>query len=119
MIQTINAFMRSFSILFSVFLFSGLFLDLKAQLPEDFYDQKLYDNFTFPTGLTFDEEGRMYVWEKEGKVHIIDANGELLSDPLIDISEEVTNWKDHGLMGFVLDNGATRPRSLRFFEFHL
>ncbi|GJM32887.1 MAG: hypothetical protein DHS20C18_18880 [Saprospiraceae bacterium] len=45
----------------------------------------------------------MFVWEKEGKVHIIDTSGQRLSEPLIDLSEEVTNWKDHGLMGFALD----------------
>jgi len=77
---------------------------LAQDLPDEFYDQKYLDAFTFPTGITFDEAGYMYVWEKEGKVYIVDTSGQLLPEPLIDITEEVSNWKDHGLMGFALDN---------------
>lgn len=73
-------------------------------LPEAFYDQKYQDKFTFPTGISFDDAGKMYVWEKEGKIFIVDTSGQQLPQPLIDISEEVSNWKDHGLMGFALDN---------------
>lgn len=88
-----------------IFLCFGIFsTGLIAQnLPEDFYDQKYLDQFEFPTGITFDEEGRMFVWEKVGKVYIVDTSGQVLPEPLIDISEEVSNWKDHGLMGFALD----------------
>ena len=44
----------------------------------------------------------MYVWEKGGKVWIVE-NGVRLPNPLIDISEEVGNWRDFGLLGFALD----------------
>lgn len=74
-----------------------------AQLPEDFHDQLFMGGLEFPTGLTFDPSGQMYVWEKEGKVFVVDTNGVKQPQPLIDITEEVTNWKDHGLMGFTLD----------------
>ena len=74
-----------------------------AQLPDDFIDQKLPFGFDFPLGIVFDGEGRGFVWEKAGRVYVIDTAGNKVSEPLIDISEEVTNWKDHGLMGFTLD----------------
>ena len=89
----------SFLMIFSLAIISTL----KAQLPDNFYDQKLDYNFTFPVGMEFDQNGSMYVWEKEGKVFIIDKDGQRLETPLIDISEAVTNWRDHGLMGFALD----------------
>ncbi len=73
-----------------------------AQLPTDFTDQKVA-NFNFPVGITFDGTGQGYVWEKEGKVYVLDSLDQKLPEPLIDISEEVSNWKDHGLMGFTLD----------------
>ena len=76
---------------------------LSAQLPDDFIDEKLPVPFDFPLGIAFDEDGRGFVWEKAGKVFVIDTTGEKVSEPLIDISEEVSNWKDHGLMGFALD----------------
>lgn len=94
----------------TTYLLSFLFLcclipfkETFAQLPEDFYDELHAGGFDFPTGITFDDLGRAYVWEKKGVVHILDSLGNRLPEPLIDISEEVMNWKDHGLMGFALD----------------
>lgn len=75
-----------------------------AQLPADFFDTKIADGFILPTGITFDENGRGYIWEKHGKVYILDENDNVLPSPFIDLSEEVSSWKDHGLNGFCLDN---------------
>lgn len=58
--------------------------------------------FTEPVGFTFDANDRLYVWEKAGKVWIVE-NGVKRAQPLIDISEEVGNWRDHGCLGFTLD----------------
>lgn len=69
--------------------------------PEGFSDQLVSDGWNQATGLTFDENGRMYVWEKRGLVWIVE-NGQRLPDPLIDIREEITNYSDHGLLGFAL-----------------
>lgn len=55
-----------------------------------------------PVGATFDANGRMYVWEKGGRVWIVE-NGVRLATPLIDISQEVGDWRDHGFLGFALD----------------
>ena len=70
--------------------------------PAGFTDQLFIGGWNQPTGLTFDANGRMYVWEKSGKVWIVE-NGSRLSSPLIDISEEVGDWRDFGLVGFALD----------------
>ncbi|MCB0633860.1 MAG: PQQ-dependent sugar dehydrogenase, partial [Lewinella sp.] len=75
-----------------------------GQLPDNFHDEIFSNGFDFPTGVTFDANGRGYVWEKAGKVRMFDENGEILPEPLLDIREEVADWKDHGLMGFCLDN---------------
>src|SRR5690606_28226854 len=45
---------------------------------------------------------RAYVWERGGRVWIVE-NGVKLSTPLLDIREEVGGWRDFGLSGFVLD----------------
>ena len=55
-----------------------------------------------PVGVTWAANGRAYVWEKRGMVWIIE-NGVRLPAPLIDISAEVGNWRDHGYLGFCLD----------------
>ncbi|MCB0792832.1 MAG: PKD domain-containing protein [Flavobacteriales bacterium] len=71
-------------------------------VPTDFADVSVVGGFDEPVGATWDGNGRMYVWEKRGKVWIV-INGVVQPTPLIDISEEVGNWRDHGMLGFVLD----------------
>lgn len=75
--------------------------ELSAQ-PAGFTDEVFIGGWNQAVGITFDPNGRMYVWEKSGKVWIVD-NGVKLSNPLIDLSEEVGNWRDFGCLGFALD----------------
>ena len=86
-----------------VFLFGWLLqaTNLSAQ-PAGFIDQSYATGFAQAVGITFDEDGRMFVSEKGGKVWIVE-NGVKSTNPLIDISEEVGNWRDFGLLGFALD----------------
>jgi hypothetical protein len=44
----------------------------------------------------------MFVWEKSGRVWNVE-NGVKAAQPLIDLSEEVGNWRDFGMLGFALD----------------
>ena len=83
------------------FIFFSSFHTIHAQ-PLGFSDELVIDGWSQAVGLTFDDNGRMYVWEKGGKVWIVE-NGVKRSQPLIDITEEVGNWRDFGLIGFALD----------------
>jgi len=58
--------------------------------------------FEQPVGVAWDQSGRQFVWEKGGKVWVV-VNGVRNVTPLLDISEEVGNWRDHGMLGFALD----------------
>ena len=71
-------------------------------LPPNFYDESIADDWNQAVGLTFASDGRMLVWEKAGRVWIVE-NGVRSAAPLIDISEEVGDWRDYGLLGFALD----------------
>lgn len=73
-----------------------------AALPPNFVDEPFVLNWNLATGLTFGPDGRLYVWEKAGRVWTV-VNGVKSAQPLIDISEEVGNWRDHGLLGFAVD----------------
>ncbi len=91
--------------LFLLFLSSFCSFDLSAHLPDGFSDQLVFQgngNTRF-IGLTFDDNGRMFCWRKSGRVHIIEADGTLIEEAVLDISEEVGNYGDHGLLGFTLD----------------
>ncbi|MEO5571778.1 MAG: PKD domain-containing protein [Bacteroidia bacterium] len=86
------------------FLSATLFSDLLfAQPLPNFSVQLFKTGWNEVEGIRFDATGQAYVWEKAGKVWVIDTNGVKISLPLLDISEEVGNWRDHGLNGFILD----------------
>src|SRR6267378_2464707 len=53
-------------------------------------------------GMTFESNGRMYVWERSGRVWLQDPS-DTAPSLLIDIGEEVGAWLDHGFLGFALD----------------
>ena len=53
-------------------------------------------------GVTFNTTGRMFVWERAGRVWFRDP-GETNFTQLLNLSEEVGNWGDHGCLGFTLD----------------
>lgn len=74
----------------------------QAQLPPNFIDEVISDDFDFPVGLTFAPDGRMFVWQKGGRLYFIEPGG---STPvlLLDIGEEVGDWRDYGMLGFALD----------------
>jgi len=75
----------------------------QIELPDDFYETIVSSGWDAPVGFAVDETGQMYVWEKPGRVHVVDTNGVKLSEPLLDIREEVANYIDLGMLGFVLD----------------
>ena len=85
-----------------------------AALPPGFIDELGSSGWNQPTGFTFDGNGRQFAWEKEGRVSVVAADGS--KQLLIDISEEVGNWRDYGLLGFALDPGfLTNGRFYLFY----
>jgi len=73
-----------------------------ASLPTGFSEQAIGGTWNEAVGLLFEDDGRMYVWERAGRVWIVE-NGVKSSSPLIDIHEEAGGWRDFGLLGFALD----------------
>ncbi|MBA4854072.1 PA14 domain-containing protein [Emticicia sp. BO119] len=92
----------SFKKVVSLFIFLFLSYISCAQLPSGFNDQLFLGGWNQVVGFTFDANGRMFVWEKAGKVWIVE-NGVKKSQPFIDISPEVGDWRDFGMVGFALD----------------
>lgn len=70
-------------------------------LPPGFTEQPVGTGWSEVVGLTFAEDGRMFVWERSGRIWNVDG-GVKSSQPLIDISEEVGGWRDYGLLGVAL-----------------
>ena len=76
---------------------------ISQELPEDFYETELEYTLDRPIGIRFDHLGNSLIYTQPGLVLLISHEGELQSDPVIDISEEVTDWGDHGLVSIALD----------------
>lgn len=72
-------------------------------VPAGFKDSLFSNGWSEPTCFSWDSTGQMYVAEKAGYVWIVDTNGNKISTPLLDIHDEVGNWRDHGMGGFALD----------------
>lgn len=72
-------------------------------VPVGFKDSLISAGWNEPTCFAWDSTGQMYVSEKAGLIWVIDTNGNKLATPLLDIHDEVGNWRDHGLGGFALD----------------
>ena len=75
---------------------------LVSPVPPGFTDELVSDAWNQAVGVTFASDGRAFVWQRNGRVYLI-VNGVKLVQPLLDISQEVANWGDHGLIGFALD----------------
>ncbi|MFM6926000.1 MAG: PQQ-dependent sugar dehydrogenase [Ferruginibacter sp.] len=60
-----------------------------------------------PVGAVFSKTGtKLFVWEKSGKVYVCNYSAGTYTKqatPVLDISPEVGNWRDHGCLGFALD----------------
>src|SRR5262245_42081581 len=71
-------------------------------VPPGFTQSVLSGPWPDAVGITFENNGRMYVWERTGKVWFKDT-----TDPsptlLLDVSEEVGAWQDQGMRGFAMD----------------
>jgi glucose/arabinose dehydrogenase len=69
-----------------------------ATLPAGFSEIEIPDTWDEYAGVTFDEVGAVYVWERSGRIWLLE-NDAKVSPPLLDISAEVGAWDDHGLLG--------------------
>ena len=72
-----------------------------ATLPSGFTETAVGSGWNEVVGLTVAPDGRLYAWERGGKVWLVE-NGVKSATPFIDISEEVGAWRDFGLLGFCL-----------------
>ncbi len=71
-------------------------------LPEGFSDEVVAEGLDRPVGIVFDEAGQGYVWDKAGRIYVLPPDGALSDPPVLDLSDEVGDWDDHGLMSVAL-----------------
>ena len=90
--------------------FAILFCSLVSgqTVPSGFTVSTISSGWTSPVGTSFSSDGlKLFVWERRGRVYVCNRNSSgtyvKQTTPVLDISEEVGDWRDHGMLGFVLD----------------
>jgi len=86
--------------------------DSLAQLPAGFHNNLVQSGYNTPMGTVFSADAKqLFVWDKAGRVWVSVWNGtQYIKQPtaILDISPEVGNWRDFGLLSLCLDpNFAT------------
>lgn len=69
--------------------------------PPGFNTELVVPNLTGSTTIAFAPDGRMFIGQKDGQVRVF-QNGVLLATAFIDISSEVNNYWDRGLLGIAV-----------------
>ena len=65
----------------------------------------MVDGRSFPTTMSWLPDGRLLVAEKSGRLWIYDSIADDAPDLFADLSADVHNWWDRGLLGLAIDPG--------------
>ncbi len=78
-------------------------------LPPGFVSEATVAGLSSPTGMAWAPDGRMFITLKGGRV-LVSQNGQLLPNDFIDLSKEVNDYWDRGLLGIAVHpNFPTTP----------
>src|SRR5262245_55239221 len=74
-----------------------------AAAPAGFEESTILSGLTLPTAVRFAPDGRIFVAEKGGLIKIFDGPGDTTPAILADLSTQVHDFWDRGLLGMTLD----------------
>lgn len=78
-----------------------------TQLPPGYSADQVQSGYNTIMGVVFNQDGtKMFVWEKRGHVYVSNWDGSSYvkqATPVLDISDEVGDWRDFGFASFCLD----------------
>jgi glucose/arabinose dehydrogenase/PKD repeat protein len=96
---------RSLAIL--VVLTAALLLPVTAARagtpPPGFNESVAFSGLTEPTSIAFSPDGRVFVAQKSGVIKVFDSLADTTPETFADLSKEVYNFWDRGLLGLALD----------------
>ncbi len=69
----------------------------------DFQETIAFSGLSNPTVVSFAPDGRIFVAEKSGVIKVFDGLGDTTATTVADLSDEVYNFWDRGLLGLAVD----------------
>ncbi len=81
-----------------------------AAAPADFQESTVWSGLTNPMAIRFAADGRVFVAEKNGRVKVFDDLADPTPTVFADLSAQVHDFWDRGLLGLALDPGFTTGR---------
>jgi uncharacterized repeat protein (TIGR01451 family) len=78
-----------------------------SALPEGFQETTVFTGLTNPTAIEFAADGRVFVAEKGGRIKVFSNLGDSSPDLFANLSANVHDFWDRGMLGFALDPGFT------------
>lgn len=92
---------------YSIILYLIGFSLAYGQLPPGYSADQVQSGYNTIMGVVFNQDGtKMFVWEKRGHVYLSNWDGSTYvkqTTPVLDISDEVGDWRDFGFASFCLD----------------
>ena len=76
-----------------------------STLPAGFQETVVFSGLTNPTVVRFSPDGRVFVAEKSGLIKVFDNLSDTTPTLFADLSTNVHNFWDRGMLGFALDPG--------------
>ena len=87
---------------FLIYIFLLFSLPSPAQnLPEGFFLETVSDQISYPVGVVHTGSEVSYAWTQDGKIWLI-SDLHVSNQPVLDLSDEVGFWSDHGMLGVAL-----------------
>jgi glucose/arabinose dehydrogenase/PKD repeat protein len=74
-----------------------------AALPAGFQESVVFSGLDHPTAVRFSPDGRIFVAEKNGRIKVFDNLADTTPTLFADLSTNVYNFWDRGLLGLALD----------------
>src|SRR5688572_18068072 len=81
-----------------------------AEPPPGFQETVALSGLTQPTAVRFAPDGRIFVAEKSGRIKVFDDFGDPTATVYADLSTQVHDFWDRGLLGLALDPQFTTGR---------
>ena len=85
-----------------------------------FVEETMSTGMNAPTAMAMSPDGRTFVAEKDGRVRVVTAGGQLLAAPLLDLRNRVNSYSDRGLLGIATDRDfATNGHLYLLYSYEL